>query len=84
MISEQCSINKNNRIRESFTSIQQVINTDPFGRKQTSWDNIKPKEVSDTKFNLFKYINDGLTKYTVSTVQDVYPSTFQKYNSRSP
>ena len=83
MMCERYSINKNNRIHESFTTIQQVINTDPFGRKHISWNNLKPKKVSNKSFNIFKYIDDGLDKYNVNTIQDVYQSRFEKYNSLS-
>ena len=83
LIAEKYSINKSNRIRESFTSLQQVINTDPFGRKHTTWDNLKPVTIPDTHFNVLKYIDDGINKYTLDTVQDAYQSNFQKYNSRS-
>ncbi len=83
MISERYSINKNNRIREDFTTIQQIINTDPHGRKHQSWDNLKPKKSSNSDFNILEYINEGLDKYNVNTIQDVYQSRFEKYNSLS-
>ena len=83
MIAENYAKNKSNRIREDFTSFQQVINTDPFGQKYAPWDGIVPVKIDNDKFNVLKYIDDGIKKHNTSTVQDVYISNFQKYNSRS-
>lgn len=83
MIAENYAKNISNRIREDFTSLQQVINTDPFGRKHATWDNLKPVNIPDNEFNVLKYIDDGIKKNNFSTIQDVYSSNFQKYNSRS-
>jgi hypothetical protein len=83
MIAENVAKNKSNRIREEFTSFQQVINTDPLGRKHSTWDNLKPVHVPNNEFNVLKYIDEGIKKHSVSTVQDIYSSNFQKYNSRS-
>ena len=83
LIAEKYAINKNNRIHESFTSFQQVINTDPLGRQHASWDNLKPIEIPKSDFNVLKYIDNGINKHTLDTVQDTYQSNFQKYNSRS-
>ena len=71
LIAENYAKNKSNRIREDFTSFQQVINTDPFGQKHASWDNLKPVKIPDEQFNVLKYIDEGIKKYNVSTVQEV-------------
>ena len=83
MIAENYAKNKSNRISEEFTSFQQVINTDPFGRTTHSWDGLKPEIVPDTQFNVLEYIENGIKKHNTSTVQDIYSVNFQKYNSRS-
>jgi hypothetical protein len=83
IIAENYAKNISNRIREDFTSFQQVINTDPFGRKHATWDNLKPVTIPDNEFNVLKYIDEGIKKNNFSTVQDVYKTNFQTYNSRS-
>lgn len=83
MIAENYAKNKSNRIREDFTTFQQVINTDPFGRKTASWDGLEPVKGSKIQFNVLKYIDEGIKRHNTSTVQDVYGYNYHKYNSRS-